>query len=43
MWKVIFIILLKTIPEDKDKIRRDRDVKTVLKDSELGDLDVWDH
>ena len=27
-------------PEDKDKIRRDRDVKTVLKDSELGDLDV---
>jgi len=28
------------LPEDKDKIRRDRDVKTVLKDSELGDLDV---
>ena len=26
--------------EDKDKIRRDRDVKDVLKDSELGDLDV---
>ena len=29
-----------TTPEDKDKIRRDRDVKTVLKDDELGDLDV---
>ena len=28
------------LPEDKDKIRRDRDVKTVLKDDELGDLDV---
>ncbi len=28
------------IPEDKNKIRRDRDVKTVLKDDELGDLDV---
>jgi len=28
------------IPEDKDKIRRDRDVKNVLKDDELGDLDV---
>ena len=28
------------IPEDKDKIRRDRDVKGVLKDDELGDLDV---
>jgi len=28
-------------PEDKDKIRRDRDVKNVLKDDELGDLDVW--
>ena len=27
-------------PEDKDKIRRDRDVKNVLKDDELGDLDV---
>ena len=27
-------------PEDKDKIRRDRDVKTVLKDDELGSLDV---
>jgi len=27
-------------PEDKDKIRRDRDVKTVLKDDELGNLDV---
>jgi hypothetical protein len=26
--------------EDKDKIRRDRDVKTVLKDDELGSLDV---
>ena len=26
--------------EDKDKIRRDRDVKTVLKDDELGNLDV---
>ena len=26
--------------EDKDKIRRDRDVKDVLKDDELGDLDV---
>jgi len=30
----------KTIPEDKDKIRRDRDVKGVLKDDELGNLDV---
>jgi len=30
----------KTIPEDKDKIRRDRDVKDVLKDNELGSLDV---
>ena len=28
------------ITEDKDKIRRDRDVKNVLKDDELGDLDV---
>ena len=27
-------------PEDKDKIRRDRDVKDVLKDDELGNLDV---
>ena len=27
-------------PEDKDKIRRDRDVKGVLKDDELGNLDV---
>ena len=27
-------------PDDKDKIRRDRDVKTVLKDDELGNLDV---
>ena len=27
-------------PEDKDKIRRDRDVKNVLKDNELGSLDV---
>ena len=30
----------KTIPEDKDKIRRDREVKGVLKDDELGNLDV---
>ena len=29
-----------TTPEDKYKIRRDRDVKNVLKDDELGDLDV---
>ena len=29
-----------SIPEDKDKIRRDRDIKTVLKDDELGNLDV---
>jgi len=29
-----------TIPEDKDKIRRDRDIKDVLKDDELGNLDV---
>ena len=29
-----------TLPEDKDKIRRDRDVKSVLTDNELGDLDV---
>ncbi len=28
------------LPEDKDKIRRDRDVKGILKDSELGDLNV---
>jgi len=28
------------VPEDKDKIRRDRDVKTILKDDELGNLDV---
>ena len=28
------------IPEDKDKIRRDRDVKETLKDDELGSLDV---
>jgi len=28
------------LPEDKDKIRRDRDVKGVLKDDELGSLDV---
>ena len=27
-------------PEDKDKIRRDRDIKNVLKDDELGSLDV---
>jgi len=27
-------------PDDKDKIRRDRDVKGVLKDDELGNLDV---
>ena len=27
-------------PEDKDKIRRDREVKDVLKDDELGNLDV---
>ena len=26
--------------EDKDKIRRDRDVKNVLKDNDLGNLDV---
>jgi len=29
-----------TTPDDKDKIRRDRDVKTTLKDDELGSLDV---
>ena len=28
------------VSEDKDKIRRDRDVKTILKDDELGNLDV---
>ena len=28
------------LPEDKDKIRRDREVKGVLKDDELGNLDV---
>ena len=27
-------------PTDKDKIRRDRDVKGILKDNELGSLDV---
>lgn len=27
-------------PEDKDKIRKDRDVKNILKDDELGSLDV---
>jgi len=27
-------------PEDKDKIRRDRDVKETLRDDELGSLDV---
>ena len=27
-------------PEDKDKIKRDRDVKETLKDDELGSLDV---
>jgi len=27
-------------PEDKDRIRRDRDVKGTLKDDELGSLDV---
>ena len=27
-------------PEDKYKIRRDRDIKNVLKDDELGSLDV---
>jgi len=27
-------------PEDKDKIRRDRDIKETLKDDELGNLDV---
>ena len=28
------------IPEDKDKIRRDRDVNIILKDDDLGNLDV---
>jgi len=28
------------IPEDKDKIRRDRDVNSILKDDDLGNLDV---
>lgn len=28
------------VPEDKDKIRRDRDVKNILKSDELGNLDV---
>ena len=37
--KVIYF-LHNTLPEDKDKIRRDRDVKSVLTDNELGDLDV---
>ena len=27
--------------DDKDKIRRDRDIKETLKDDELGNLDVW--
>ncbi len=27
-------------PEDKDKIKIDRDIKNILKDDELGDLDV---
>ena len=27
-------------PEDKDKIKRDRDIKGILKDNELGSLDV---
>jgi len=35
----IYYISVNT-PEDKDKIRRDRDVKGVLKDDELGSLDV---
>ena len=29
-----------TTPEDKDKIRIDRDIKDILKDDELGNLDV---
>jgi len=28
------------VPEDKDKIKRDRDVKNILKSDELGNLDV---
>jgi hypothetical protein len=28
------------ITEDKDKIRRDRDIKNILKDDELGNLDI---
>ncbi len=35
----IYYISVNT-PEDKDRIRRDRDVKETLKDDELGDLDV---
>jgi len=35
----IYYISVNT-PEDKDKIRRDRDVKGVLKDDGLGNLDV---
>ena len=35
----IYYISVNT-PEDKDKIRRDRDVKGILKDNELGSLDV---
>ena len=35
----IYYISVNT-PEDKDKIRRDRDVKETLKDDELGSLDV---
>ena len=29
-----------SILEDKDKIREDRDVKNILEDDELGNLDV---
>ena len=35
----IYYISVNT-PEDKDKIRRDRDIKEILKDDELGSLDV---
>ena len=35
----IYYISVNT-PEDKDKIRRDRDIKETLKDDELGSLDV---
>lgn len=28
------------VPEDKDKIKRDRDVNSILKDDELGSIDV---